>query len=447
MSGKNSPENPLGMSDEEFLKLNAPPVVEATGEGGEGGQGEGSDKNTGTDDGDANKGGEGQGGDEGDGQGQGDDDNPDGAGGEGDGNGEDDPDKNKDGKDDKAGEGGDSPSGKEGGEGGTLSKDKSQENPSGKKLTDDKTPKPKDEKSGEGKSGEGEDGANKDTPPDYKAFYEKIMAPLKANGKTIDLKTPEEAVQLMQMGANYTRKMQAIAPHRKVLLMLENNGLLDEGKLSFLIDIEKKNPEAIKKLIKDAGLDPREIDLDDPQAKPYLEGNHRVTDEEAGFRVILDELSSNPEGKATLQAITLWDQASKEVLWKQPDVMQLIHDQRASGIYDRITTELERQRALGQIPPTVPFLHAYKAIGDQLAAAGGFDDLVKPAPNSQQQTETKTPVATTVAKPKPAVKNGAKANAPSSTRSNPREAKTVVNPLALSDEDFMKQVEVMQGRL
>lgn len=59
--------------------------------------------------------------------------------------------------------------------------------------------------------------------------------------ETIELRDSSEAVQLMQKGANYTRKMQDIAPHRKVLLMLENNGLLDEGKLSYLIDLEKKN--------------------------------------------------------------------------------------------------------------------------------------------------------------------------------------------------------------
>ena len=409
MPTENTPGNPLELSDEDFLKLNHPPAVETAGESGESDQDESGTNND--LDSDVGKNDEKSG-----------DDNENSDGGDGagesDSTGKDDEDQGED--------AGTTSIGENTGEGGNLSSKDKLEN-----------------KSGENSENQG----GKDTPPDYKAFYEKVMAPLKANGKTIEIKTPEEAIQLQQMGANYTQKMQAIAPHRKILLMLENNGLLDEGKLSFLIDVEKKNPEAIKKLIKDAGIDPLDIDLDDPQAKPYLEGNHRVTDEEAGFRTVLDELSSNPEGKATLQAITLWDQASKEVLWKQPDVMQLIHQQRESGIYDRINTELERQRALGQIPPTVPFLHAYKAIGDQLAAVGGFDDLVKPAPNSQQQTETKTPVATTVAKPKSAVKNGDKANAASSTRSNPREAKTVINPLALSDDDFMKEVAVMQGRL
>lgn len=459
MSGTSTPVNPLELSDEDFLKLGTPPAAPAAGEGGEGDQGsEGGNGGEGEGD-DSNTGGEGQGGDEGSGDGAGgtNDDDPDGAGAdEGDGTGEGESEgggKSKGAKDKKP-----DPTGDKGGEGGNLpTKDKSQEqDPAGKKPAEAKNPDDKSGKSGEGDGSQtGSDpsgskaGDQKATPPDYKAFYEKIMAPLKANGKTIELRNPEEAIQLMQMGANYTRKMQALAPHRKMLLMLENNGLLDEGKLSYLIDLDKKNPEAIKKLIKDAGLDPQEIDLDDPKAKPYLEGNHRVSDEEAGFRAVLDELSSNPEGKTTLQVIqTQWDQASKEVLWKQPDVMTLIHQQRENGIYDRIATELERQRSLGQIPPNVPFLHAYKAIGDQLAAAGGFDDLVKPAPVQQQPAQpAAAPVATTVAKPKPAVANGDKVSAASPTRSTPRKAETTVNPLALSDDEFMKQVEQFQGRL
>ncbi len=241
MSGTNSPANPLGLSDEEFLKLNGPPEAPASGEGGEG-QGGSSDDNAnggeaaGAEGGEGDGQGEGNDGADGEGDGQGSDDNPDGAG-EGDDKGgeggqDDDPDKKK--------EGGDAPSGKDGGEGGNLSKDTSQgKDPAGKKPADDKASGKDKPAEGEGKK-DGDasppgskDSASKETPPDYKALYEKVMAPLKANGKTIDIKSPEELIQLAQMGANYTRKMQAIAPHRKVLLMLENNGLLDEGKLCF----------------------------------------------------------------------------------------------------------------------------------------------------------------------------------------------------------------------
>ena len=51
----------------------------------------------------------------------------------------------------------------------------------------------------------------------------------------------------MQMGAGYGRKLQDMQPHLKTLRMLEKNNLLDEGKLSYLIDLDQKNPDAIKK--------------------------------------------------------------------------------------------------------------------------------------------------------------------------------------------------------
>lgn len=266
---------------------------------------------------------------------------------------------------------------------------------------------------------------------DYEAFYKEMMAPFKANGRTIEPKSVYELQQLKQMGANYTKKMQDIAPHRKVLMMLENNGLLDEGKLSYLIDLEKKNPDAIKKLIKDAGIDP--MDIDTTVEPTYREGNHKVTDEEASFRGTLDDLNSNPAGKETLNLIhTGWDQASKEVLWKNPEILTMIHQQREGGIYDRIATEVERQRILGTIAPNTPFLHAYKAVGDKMVEANAFADLV--------QKTAPTPVITRAAVPKPQVANGDKANAAASSRSTAKKAEVFVNPLSMSDDEFLKHM-------
>lgn len=65
--------------------------------------------------------------------------------------------------------------------------------------------------------------------PDYKSFYNTVMAPFKANGKEIKLQNAQEAIQLMQQGANYTRKMQSIAPYRKLISTLEDNGLITNG--------------------------------------------------------------------------------------------------------------------------------------------------------------------------------------------------------------------------
>lgn len=279
------------------------------------------------------------------------------------------------------------------------------------------------------------DAKAKDTQPagevDYKATHEQIMAPFKANGKTMQVKSVEEAIQLMQMGANYTRKMQELQPHRKTLLMLENNGLLDEGKLSFLIDLDKKNPEAIKKLLQDAKIDPLDVDLE--KESTYQEGNHKVSDEEAQFRLVLDELNSNPVGRETLQTInSTWDQASKEVLWKQPEVMNTIHQQRENGVYARITAEIDRRRTLGVIQVGVPFLEAYRVVGDELHKAGAFNDLFK------SKAAAAAPVATRAAMPKPTGLDP-KADAAAVHRGSPSKTTSPLEAMQkASDDEFLK---------
>ena len=285
----------------------------------------------------------------------------------------------------------------------------------------------KSSKEAEKKEENKEQPSEKSATIDYKKFYEKIMTPFKANGKVITLKTPEEAIQLMQMGANYTRKMQAIAPYKKTLLMLENNGLLDEDKLSFLIDLDKKNPEAIKKLIKDAGIDPMDIDTStEPQ---YKEGSHKVSNEEAAFMTVLDDLKQSQDGMQTIKEINSnWDDASKNILWSSPDIMRTIHQQRENGVYQLIVDEMERQRTLGNISPETPFLVAYKQIGDALVAN---KQKAVPQPVAVKAKTVKTST----------VKNNEKAKAAAPNRTTPSAPKRFINPLAMSDEEFLKQMK------
>lgn len=269
----------------------------------------------------------------------------------------------------------------------------------------------------------------------YKAGYEQLMAPFKANGKMITPRSPEEAISLMQMGANYTRKMQELQPYRKVMLMLQNNGLMDEGKLSFLIDLDKKNPDAIKKLVKEAGIDP--LDINPEEEINYQAGNHRVSDAEAAFATELDDLKSTPEGQATLGVISqTWDEASKEALFENRGLLQTIQSQRESGIYEVISNEIHRLQMLGQIPAGTPFLQAYNSVGNQLAQQGAFNQLVKqPEPAKPVVT---APIATRVVTPKPTVTHSEQASAASPSRAAPRKVATLINPLAMSDEDFAK---------
>lgn len=277
----------------------------------------------------------------------------------------------------------------------------------------------------------------------YEAKYKEALAPLKANGKTVEIQSLEELRQLASMGANFTRKMQDIAPHRKILAMLENNGLLDEAKLSFFIDLDKKNPEALKKLIKDSGVDPLDIDVSSEPA--YQAGNHKVSDNEIAFRAVLEDLQSTPTGQETISLInSSWDQASKEELWKAPEVMATIQQQRENGIYDAISAEINRQAMLGKIPAGTPFIQAYLNVGNEMNARGAFTKVNVPnsagVQNAPMQTTAlvNAPVATRVVAPKPQVTNSAAANAAASTRQTQKRVLPVVNLQNMSDDDFLK---------
>ena len=273
---------------------------------------------------------------------------------------------------------------------------------------------------------------------DYEAEYKRIMAPFKASGKEIKLESVDEVIRLMQMGADYTKKLQALHPKLRMLKMMENNGLLDEGKLSYLIDLDKKNPQAIQKLIKESGVDPLDIDASaEPNYKPE---NYRVSDEEVRFQSVLDEIMLDPVGqKAVLTINKTWDVPSQQALGKDPDILRAITEHMQNGIYDTISAELDRRRMLGVIRPEIPFINAYLAVGKDLDERGVLTPQ-KPAAVQQPSRVVETRPA-----PRKTVVNNDKARAASPVSSTPKKPGLQdYNPLSMSDEEFEKNQELLK---
>ena len=269
---------------------------------------------------------------------------------------------------------------------------------------------------------------------DYKAEYERLLAPFKANGRDIKVDSVDDAVALMQMGANYNKKMAALKPNLKLMKMLENNGFLSEDKIGFLIDLGKKDPAAISKLVKDSGVDP--LDLDADKASAYKQTAYAVDDREIELDTVLDELQSSPTYTRTLDLVSnKWDVASKQAISQAPQLLKVLDGHIASGIYDLISAEMERARVFGRLNG-LSDLEAYRQTGDAIQARGGFNHL---AP-SQGKTQ---PAEPEIVLPKPKVEDeglNAKRRAASGTKSAaPSATQPQFNPLALSDEEFSKQ--------
>lgn len=272
-------------------------------------------------------------------------------------------------------------------------------------------------------------------PVDYEAAYKQLTAPFKANGREIQVQSVEDAVALMQMGANYNKKMAALKPNLKLMKLLENNGLLNEEKLSFLIDLEKKNPEAIGKLIKDSGVDP--LDLDASKAGDYKPTPHKVDDRELELDAVLDEIQETPSYTRTLDVVSnQWDGASKNVIANSPQVLKVINSHVQSGVFDVIIKEVEREKMFGRLSG-LSDIEAYRQVGDAIQARGGFDHLVPQG----QRTQSKPAVV----QPKPKMGDEGKRRekrlaAGPSQPAVPSKSNSEFNPLSLSDDEFSKVV-------
>ncbi|MBL1322177.1 MAG: hypothetical protein COA63_014130 [Methylophaga sp.] len=273
----------------------------------------------------------------------------------------------------------------------------------------------------------------------YEEAYKQIMAPFKANGKEVSLDNPEQVIQLMQMGANYTKKLQALQPSLKLVKMLENNDLLDEGKLSYLIDLDKKKPEAINQLVKDSKIDP--LDLDVTGDASYEASDHSVSDVDMNFDRAVSEVISSDSGKAVLTEIdSSWDTKSKDMIFNDPDILRFVAKQKQHGIFDAVVAEVDKQRMLGNLND-MPYIRAYIQVGQEMDKNGAFNKVTTPATSalSKRVIETKVATRNNIA---PASNAQVKAVAP--VRTAPKKIKQEINPLSMSDEDFMKNDKISQ---
>ena len=190
------------------------------------------------------------------------------------------------------------------------------------------------------------DDSTKDTPPkdvDYEAVYKDIFKPFKANGKDITPRTVEDVVQLMQMGANYTKKMQLMAPLKKAAESLSRADIKEDD-LNFLIDVHKGDKEAIKKLLTKHNVDPMELDLDSTN---YVPKNNIVSDEDVEYSNILDDIRDSLPKIQEIMTNT-WDTRSKEALLKDPNLMRALHEEIAMGRFDNVQAQLEIEKTFGR---------------------------------------------------------------------------------------------------
>lgn len=272
---------------------------------------------------------------------------------------------------------------------------------------------------------------------EYKEQLDKLFAPFTATGRQVQVKTVDEAIQLMQMGVDYAKKMSAVKPHLRMSKTMQKHGVTEE-ELSFFIDLKNKKPEAIARYLKDANIDPLDLDLE--KSSEYKPQSYTATDQEVELSQTLSEIKDLPGYKETLDIVgNKWDNQSRQVMQQSPQALKVLQAQVADGTYEKVMTEVDRQRLFGNLNG-MSDLEAYDAVGQQL-----YGQAQEEAAAPQNQPKPKRVVKRVGAKKKdnPNIDNRRKSAALPSGGATSK-TKNAYNPLDLSDEVFLKLEEQNQ---
>lgn len=195
-------------------------------------------------------------------------------------------------------------------------------------------------------------------------FRQLVTASFRANHQDVQVDNPDDIRKLMQFGMNYHKKMGELAPHRKILKSLEQNGLLEADKINFAIDLLKGDKAAVAKFLKDQSIDTYE--LPDLEETPYQSKNYMPTDERVAFDEKTQELQGSEAGQRVLSYVKNLDQDSFFEVYSNPVILDNLQRHAENGLMNDTLAILEKEYALGNVPANIKPIDAYAHVAEQL---------------------------------------------------------------------------------
>jgi len=169
----------------------------------------------------------------------------------------------------------------------------------------------------------------------------------RANGQDFEF-TPEEVQAQFEtvfgQAMDYTQKLQKIAPYRKMISAIEEEGITQE-QLNIAIDALKGDKGALTKLLEANDID--KYDLGNDEEAPYVPGDYGKEESQQELAQVASIIAADPEYKITVDVIdNQWDGESRDVLRKNPKFIQGLHNDIKSGVYAEVAVEAMKMKVL-----------------------------------------------------------------------------------------------------
>lgn len=193
---------------------------------------------------------------------------------------------------------------------------------------------------------EDEDESEEEEQPTQNSLEEffKQTTKVRANGVDHEFTNKEKLEMFDKMfpqATDYTKKMQAIKPYRKMIDALEQEGLKNDD-VNFMIDVLKGDKEAVAELIKRTGVDALDLDTENTN---YVAKDYGRDETELTIRDIVDEISVDKEYAVTHNVLDKqWDDSSREEFVKDPELIKLLHTDVKTGMFDKVNPIAQKMK-------------------------------------------------------------------------------------------------------
>lgn len=188
---------------------------------------------------------------------------------------------------------------------------------------------------------------NTSSEPNYKEFYEQVaLAKFTANGKEVEgFKDPADLIRAQQMLHGYSDKMKVFKEYKPFLKALEERKLTtDADKFNLAMSIVDGDPEAIKKVLKEKGIDPLELDLEDIK---YTEKNTLPSQAQMLIEDTYEQAENLGVGDKFTKVINKdWDIKSLQELVTNNAVRADLLQHLSDGTYDIVSNEIKKMELL-----------------------------------------------------------------------------------------------------
>lgn len=268
---------------------------------------------------------------------------------------------------------------------------------------------------------------SEDEPEAEEQKSETEMYKIKASDMELDL-TLDELKALASKGIDYTKKTQTLAPWRKAISAMQEQGI-GEQDVNLMIDVLKGDKDAIAEVLKRTKVDPFELDTDKVEYTPKSYG---MNETQLMIEEVVESIRNDKEYEVTARVVDkVWDSASRQMMAQNPSLIRGLHEEIKMGRYEIVAPMAMKMKTMDMVRggQVLSDLEYYQTAVDAYLQSAQQQQAVQKEQGKQQDTQQRSA-----------------ARKAATTTKRMSGGKTVVDYLDDNDEEFETWLKNVKAR-